>query len=185
MTAHDANGGAGPHSEPRRKLVSPDRLLRLLNQRLEGYGHCHGCSLAGPIKRLSEPAEDGRNWSRFIPLVCGNASAGGCIRLAERIIDDATREYNLWEVEGNARGSRGPAPLKYARPSADMNRSEPRRAFSRPGHHSSAVRDHKEHHVTSRDSPNPHRPSFTRRPDLPADVRPRDGRSVDRRMVRA
>ena len=99
MTAHDANGGAGPHSEPRRKLVSPDRLLRLLNQRLEGYGHCHGCSLAGPIKRLSEPAEDGRNWSRFIPLVCGNASAGGCIRLAERIIDVATREYNLWEVE--------------------------------------------------------------------------------------
>jgi hypothetical protein len=82
-----------------RKLVSPDRLLRLLNQRLEGYGHCHNCSLAGPIKRLMEPADDGRNWSRYIPLVCANASAGGCIRMAERIIDDASREYNLWDAE--------------------------------------------------------------------------------------
>jgi hypothetical protein len=80
-----------------RKLVSPDRLLRLLNQRLEAYGHCHSCKMMGPIKRLAEPEEDGRNWSRFIPLVCASASGGGCIRLAERIIDDATREYNLWE----------------------------------------------------------------------------------------
>ena len=96
---NDGDGGAEPRPEQQRKLVSAERLLRLLNQRLEGYGHCHGCSLAGPIKRLSDPAEDGRNWSRFIPLVCGNASAGGCIRLAERIIDDATREYNLWDAE--------------------------------------------------------------------------------------
>lgn len=84
---------------PQRKLVSPDRLLRLLNQRLEAYGHCHGCRLAGPIRRLGEPDESGRNWSRFIPLVCANASAGGCIRLAERIIEDATREYNLWDAD--------------------------------------------------------------------------------------
>lgn len=83
---------------PQRKLVSPDRLLRLLNQRLEAYGHCHSCTLAGPIKRLKEPADDGRNWSRYIPLVCSNAAAGGCIRMAERIIDDASREYNLWEA---------------------------------------------------------------------------------------
>jgi hypothetical protein len=84
---------------PQRKLVSPDRLLRLLNQRLEAYGHCHSCRLMGPIKRLAEPDDDGRNWSRYIPLVCASASAGGCIRLAERIIDDATREYNLWDAE--------------------------------------------------------------------------------------
>ena len=82
-----------------RKLVSPERLLRLLNQRLEAYGHCHNCSLAGPIRRLAEPADDGRNWSRFIPLVCANAAAGGCTRMAERIIDDASREYNLWDPE--------------------------------------------------------------------------------------
>lgn len=82
---------------PRRKLVSPDRLLRLLNQRLEAYGHCHACHFVGPIRRLDEPAADGRNWSRYVALVCSNAVAGGCARLAERIIDDATQEYNLWE----------------------------------------------------------------------------------------
>lgn len=91
--------GAEGRAPKQRKLVSPEHLLRLLNQRLEGYGHCHGCKLVGPIRRLAEPEEDGRNWSRFIPLVCGSASAGGCIRLAERIIDDATREYNLLEEE--------------------------------------------------------------------------------------
>lgn len=96
MTTSTPEGGEGVRPQPRR-LVSPERLLRLLNLRLEGYGNCHGCSLVGPIRRLEEPTDDGRNWSRFIPLVCGSASAGGCIRLAERIIDDATREYNLWE----------------------------------------------------------------------------------------
>ena len=83
---------------PRRKLVSPDRLLRLLNQRLEHYGHCHNCHFVGPIRRLDEPADDGRNWSRFIALVCSNGVAGGCARIAERILEDATQEYNLWEV---------------------------------------------------------------------------------------
>lgn len=85
---------------PPRKLVSPERLLRLLNQRLEAYGHCHSCRLMGPIKRLADAEQDGRNWSRYIPLVCVNAAGGGCIRLAERIIEDATREFNLWEAEG-------------------------------------------------------------------------------------
>lgn len=91
----------GPEGQPRpqvRKYVSPERLLRLLNQRLEGYGHCFSCHFVGPIRRLDEPEEDGRNWSRFIPLVCSNGVAGGCARLAERIIEDATHEYNLWET---------------------------------------------------------------------------------------
>lgn len=82
----------------RRKLVSPDRLLRLLNQRLEGYGHCHNCHFAGPIRRLKEPADDGRNWSRYVTLVCANSVAGGCARIAERILQDAAQEYNLWEA---------------------------------------------------------------------------------------
>lgn len=83
---------------PSRKLVSPERLLRLLNQRLEGYGHCHSCHFVGPIVRLEEPEDDGRNWSRFIALVCANGIASGCARLAERIIEDATQDYNLWET---------------------------------------------------------------------------------------
>ena len=97
MSGRD-EGGGGARPPAQRKLVSPERLLRLLNQRLEGYGHCHGCELVGPIRRLQQEAEDGRNWSRYIPLVCGSASGSGCIRLAERIIDDATREYNLWDA---------------------------------------------------------------------------------------
>ncbi|HET7321597.1 MAG TPA: hypothetical protein VFI96_03810 [Longimicrobiaceae bacterium] len=89
---------ANPPSAPHRKLVSPDRLLRLLNQRLAGYGHCHACSFVGPIRRLDEPADDGRNWSRFIALVCTTGVVSGCTRLAERIVDDAAREYNLWDA---------------------------------------------------------------------------------------
>jgi hypothetical protein len=91
-------GPEGPPRPPRRKIVSPERLLRLLNQRLEGYGNCHSCHFVGPIRRLEELEEDGRNWSRFIALVCANGVGSGCARLAERIIDDATREYNLREV---------------------------------------------------------------------------------------
>jgi hypothetical protein len=88
---------AHARSGSRRKLVSPERLLRLLNHRLEAYGNCPTCHFAGPIRRLDEPADDGRNWSRFVALVCESGVAGGCARLAERIIDDATREYNLWD----------------------------------------------------------------------------------------
>jgi hypothetical protein len=82
---------------PGRKQVSPERLLELLNQRLAAYGHCHNCRFAGPIRRLDEPRPDGRNWSRYIPLTCGSQTAGGCARVANRIIDDATLEYNLSE----------------------------------------------------------------------------------------
>lgn len=85
-----------PQRPPRRKLVSPEYLLRLLNQRLHAYGHCHSCQLAGPVRPLPEPDQDGRNWSRYIPLVCSTGSAPpGCARTAERIINDAAREYNL------------------------------------------------------------------------------------------
>lgn len=80
---------------PRRKLVAPDHLLRLLNQRLEAYGHCHNCRFVGPINPLREPEDDGRNWSRYVALVCRSGVGSGCARLAERIIADAASEYNL------------------------------------------------------------------------------------------
>lgn len=80
---------------PERRLVEPEALLALLNERLDAYGQCYGCQFAGPIRRLSEPAEDGRNWSRFLALSCSNRLVGGCARLAQRIVDDAGTEYNL------------------------------------------------------------------------------------------
>ncbi len=86
-----------PRRADRRKLVSPDYLLQVLNQRLDAYGHCHSCRFAGPIRRLSEPEVDGRNWSRYIPLVCSTGVLPGCARVAERIISDAALEYNLFD----------------------------------------------------------------------------------------
>lgn len=89
-----------PRARPRRrKLVTGERLLQLLNQRLEGYGHCHACHFVGPIRPLGELADDGRNWSRFVPLVCASSVGSGCARIAERILDDAADEYNLSETE--------------------------------------------------------------------------------------
>lgn len=92
------------HSSPRRRsrtLVTPERLLQLLNQRLAGYGHCPDCRLTGPIRPLGQPDDDGRNWSRYIALVCANQAGPGCARLADRIIDDATKEFNvLWPGPG-------------------------------------------------------------------------------------
>jgi hypothetical protein len=85
--------------DPDRKLVSPERLLVLLNRRLDSYGHCHNCRLSGPVRRLKDPEDDGRNWSRYIALVCTDGVSPGCSRLAERIISDAGREYNLREIE--------------------------------------------------------------------------------------
>jgi len=96
MTSREV--GSADEGSPRpikRKLVSPERLLRLLNQRLEGYGHCHTCRFAGPIRLLEEPTDDGRNWSHFVPLVCTDGVASGCKRIAERILDDAALEFNL------------------------------------------------------------------------------------------
>ncbi len=86
-----------------RKLVTPERLLKLLNQRLEGYGHCHSCRFAGPIRRLDEPTDDGRNWSHFVPLVCSDGIGSGCARIAERILDDAALEYNLRPIGQSGR----------------------------------------------------------------------------------
>lgn len=80
-----------------RKLVSPERLILLLNERLSAYGHCHSCRFMGPIRPLRDPADDGRNWSRYVPLVCSSGIGPGCARLAERILEDAAREYNLEE----------------------------------------------------------------------------------------
>ena len=80
---------------PKRKLVSPERLLRLLNQRLESYGHCHTCRFVGPIRSLEEEAEDGRNWSRSVAFVCSEGMGSGCKRIGQRILDDAAAEYNL------------------------------------------------------------------------------------------
>lgn len=96
MGPNDPSGS--PRPGPRRKLVSPERLLRLLNQRMEAYGNCQNCSFVGPIRRLEDPADDGRNWSRYIALVCANGVRAGCSRIAERIIEDATQEYNLWDA---------------------------------------------------------------------------------------
>lgn len=78
-----------------RKLVSPERLLRLLNQRLENYGHCHTCRFVGPIRTLADTTEDGRNWNNSVAFVCSEGMASGCKRIAQRILDDAAAEYNL------------------------------------------------------------------------------------------
>jgi hypothetical protein len=95
MSASDDHEETPSRYPIRRKVVTPDRLLRLLNQRMEHYGHCHNCRFVGPIRKLEEPTEDGRNWSRFVALVCASGVAGGCARIAERILEDATVEYNL------------------------------------------------------------------------------------------
>ena len=93
---HDV-GSQSQRRPGRRKQVSAEYLLQLLNQRLESYGHCHTCHFAGPIRPLAEPEDDGRNWSRYIALVCSTAVKPGCSRAAERIIADASLEYNLCE----------------------------------------------------------------------------------------
>lgn len=91
-------GGEGEERGGRpakRKLVTPERLLRLLNQRLESYGHCHTCRFVGPIRSLEDLADDGRNWSRSVAFVCSDGMGSGCKRIAQRILDDAAAEYNL------------------------------------------------------------------------------------------
>jgi hypothetical protein len=92
MTDPSSPSGARPAE---RKTVSSEKLLELLNQRLQGYGNCHHCVIAGPIRYLEEVTEDGRNWSTYLPLVCSEDVGSGCRRIAERIIDDAALEYNL------------------------------------------------------------------------------------------
>lgn len=91
---NDAHEERSPRP-PKRKLVSPERLLRLLNQRLENYGHCHTCRFVGPIRSLQDEADDGRNWSRSVAFVCSDGMGSGCKRIAQRILDDAAAEYNL------------------------------------------------------------------------------------------
>lgn len=79
----------------KRKVVTPERLLQLLNQRLENYGHCHTCHFVGPIRALASEADDGRNWNRSVAFVCSEGMGSGCKRIAQRILDDAAAEYNL------------------------------------------------------------------------------------------
>ncbi len=79
----------------KRKLVTSVALLDLLNKRLEDYGHCHSCRFVGPVRLLAHPADDGRNWSHAVPLVCSDGVGSGCKRIGQRILDDAAAEYNL------------------------------------------------------------------------------------------
>jgi hypothetical protein len=94
-TRDDEPTGDSAPRPARRKLVMPEQLLQLLNHRLEGYGHCHACRFAGPIRTLDEPMDDGRNWSNFVPLVCSDGVGSGCKRIADRILADAALEFNL------------------------------------------------------------------------------------------
>lgn len=96
MSSTGNDGTEATRARPeKRKLVSPERLLLLLNQRLESYGHCHACRFVGPIRALDDVADDGRNWSRSVAFVCSEGMASGCKRIAQRILDDASAEYNL------------------------------------------------------------------------------------------
>jgi hypothetical protein len=90
--------GEGVQRPLQRKVVSAERLLRILNARLEGYGHCHSCRFAGPVRTLEEVTDDGRNWSNFVPLLCSDGIASGCKRIADRILSDAALEYNIGEA---------------------------------------------------------------------------------------
>ena len=80
-------------SLPSAQVITPEALLLLLNQRLDNYGHCHSCHFVGPLRLLDEEADDGRNWSHSVPLVCSDGVGSGCKRIAQRILDDALTGY--------------------------------------------------------------------------------------------
>jgi hypothetical protein len=51
-----------------RELVSNERLLEILNERLHKYDQCEECYFRGVVIPLRHPDPEGCNWSRDLIL---------------------------------------------------------------------------------------------------------------------
>ena len=78
-----------------RALVSNERLLEILNDRLHEYDQCRECYFPGSVIALRHPDLEGCNWSRDLILRCSSRVSDSCQLFAKRVIDEAAKDYNL------------------------------------------------------------------------------------------
>lgn len=78
-----------------RQLVSVDRLLGILNERLSQHDICDGCQFQGPVRKLREPDDEGCNWSREVFLRCSGVPGDLCGPVADRVVYEVTQEFNV------------------------------------------------------------------------------------------
>ena len=80
----------------RRKLVSPDQMLGLLNTALAADQDCRRCRFVGQIWRMPEVATVDCNWSAAtLHLRCSGHATEPCQDAAQRVLADIRLEYNL------------------------------------------------------------------------------------------
>ena len=78
-----------------RKMVSALDLLARVNASLAEHEEGEGCEFQGPIRRLSVPADDGRNWSDVLTLCCGGQPASDCSEAAMQVLRRAAAIFNV------------------------------------------------------------------------------------------
>jgi|GEM_PF-2432370 len=78
-----------------RALVSNQRLLQILNERLHAHDDCKECYFSSAVMALRCPDSEGCNWSRDLNVRCSARTSQACKLIAECVIDDLARQYNL------------------------------------------------------------------------------------------
>ncbi len=78
-----------------REEVSEARLLAILNEKLAESDRCEGCTFTGPIHRRKEPDDGGCNWDQPPTLSCEGRSTYRCAAWALRVVQEASKRYNL------------------------------------------------------------------------------------------
>ena len=78
-----------------RELVSEDALRAHLEGELHKFQECNRYRVTG-ITKLQAPDAEGCNWSPRISIGSGGKSSRDpCASIAERIVDEARRKFNL------------------------------------------------------------------------------------------
>jgi hypothetical protein len=78
----------------KRKLVSQDELLKVMNSELAKHDQCTDCHFTS-ILALREVDEDGCNWSSMVNLRCSGVPSDICWPIANRISAKAREKFNL------------------------------------------------------------------------------------------
>ncbi len=76
-----------------RQQVTAEELIATLNERLAQYEDCEGCYIECAAVPLSEPEDEGCNWSPKV-IISGGATEA-CQRIAVRLVEQATDEYDV------------------------------------------------------------------------------------------
>lgn len=79
-----------------RELVTSERLLEILNERLHQHDECKECKFHTAVTSLPHPRPDGCNWIlERMSIRCSGPASNSCGGIADAILYEVSQQYNL------------------------------------------------------------------------------------------